>query len=562
MAFFLQLCAKRPRLRVFKTDIGISDVVLCVLLILVLGACASQGIPTGGLKDETQPNLLFVAPKDQSVNVKSRMVEMQFDEYIKVGNLQTALNISPYTEIEYKTTVRKNRLSIVFEEDLKPNTTYTLDFGEAIQDITEGNKALNLRLAFSTGPVIDSLTLKGKVFDLLTGRPLKTCTVSLYDAKDTMDIDQDKPLYITRTDTSGVYQFKNLRAGEYKLYALSEAKPDLIYKGKDELIAFLDANVPLYQSFAGFNLHTVYYDLKPLQVASGRSRKQYFELKLNKKVKDYALSFLDPTLDTVIYHQMTNELITFYHKDNLPTDTLLAKLDVTDSVGNRIQDTVKIKFNESKKAKLVSPIAQELPATGTKILKDQPLPISIKFSKPITGFITDSLLYQQDKDSIWSKFADTDFKWNHNRTQLDITHVFSPQEKIDISARLGTFLSVEGDTVPSKVINYSVASIEEFGSILGEIKGNASNYIVQIINELNVVEQEQIVASKFNFQRLVPGNKKVRVFVDRNNNNQWDKGSFPDRKMPEKVVVTKQVIPLKANWELIIDPIDTEAIDF
>ncbi len=532
-----------------------------LLLVLLYWGCASQGVPTGGLKDETPPNLRVMIPRDQSVNVNTRTITLEFDEFIKTGNLQNELTISPYTEAKFKTNARKNRLEIIFEEDFKPNTTYTINFGTSIQDITEANKVQNLGLAFSTGPVIDSLTLRGRVYDMLTGRPMKACAVSLYNSQDTLDINEDKPLYVTRSDTSGVYQFKNLKMGDYKVYAISEAKPDLIYKGKDEVIGFMKYTLPLSKNLAGVNLRTLYYDLKPLQIASSRSRKQYFELKFNKKVADYKLSFFDKTLDTLVYHQLTNELLTFYHKSNSATDTLLALLEVTDSVGNQIKDTIKVKFNEGRPAKLNVPIVQEYPANGTKILKDQGLPLTFKFSKPILKVNLDSIRFKMDKDTVWSAFTEAAFVWNHNRTELKIEYEFKPLEKVDFSAKQGAFITVEADSVPIKVLAYPVAPIEDFGTVTGTVKGSSSNYIVQIINELNVVEQEQQTKGPFNFQRLIPGNKRVRVFVDSNDNKIWDKGSFKERIVPERVIVDTQIIPLKANWELGIEPIDTDAAD-
>ena len=129
---------------------------------IVLWSCATQSQPTGGPKDKTPPKIVSTIPENQSLNYKGNFIELEFDELIVVANIKNELIITPRIDSEYDFKLRKGRLILEFEEDFKDSTTYTFNFRESIKDLTEGNSA-NALLSFSTGPFLDTGSIKGNI---------------------------------------------------------------------------------------------------------------------------------------------------------------------------------------------------------------------------------------------------------------------------------------------------------------------------------------------------------------------------------------------------------------
>ena len=191
--------------------------VITLASILCILSCANVSSPTGGPRDEEAPQLLSTVPRNNSTNVNSREIILEFDEDVRLDNLSKQLIITPRLDIPYKSQARRNVVTLTFEEKLPENTTFTLSFREAIKDLTEGNSAENLTMAFSTGPFIDSLMLMGNVNNLLTGKPVEKATLGLYQVEDTIDVYNGKPFYFTQADASGQFTFRNLKAGTYNI---------------------------------------------------------------------------------------------------------------------------------------------------------------------------------------------------------------------------------------------------------------------------------------------------------------------------------------------------------
>src|SRR5690349_9935646 len=139
---------------------------LIVLFFLIIGACAKQVAPTGGPKDTIPPVLKSSTPARNQINFKGNTIELEFSEMVMLTNPKEQIIIAPTTTNEYDITNKNRRVIIKFEEDLKDSSTYSINFREAIKDVTEKNPAENLQLAFSTGTYIDSLSIKGNVYDL------------------------------------------------------------------------------------------------------------------------------------------------------------------------------------------------------------------------------------------------------------------------------------------------------------------------------------------------------------------------------------------------------------
>ena len=171
---------------------------------------------TGGAKDETPPKLVASTPENFSTNFVAVEVELEFDEFLKPGSLAQKLIISPVMDQKPEIKIKGKSVQIIFNSELLPDRTYTLNFGDAIADLNESNPIENFMYVFSTGDELDSLEIAGSVTSALTNEPVEGVAVMLYQE----DIDSlpltDLPIYLSLTDKEGQYHLKNLASGSSK----------------------------------------------------------------------------------------------------------------------------------------------------------------------------------------------------------------------------------------------------------------------------------------------------------------------------------------------------------
>lgn len=216
---------------------GIAAAFAAVLAVLA-GACANIGSPDGGPYDETPPHIVATSPREGAVNSRARRITLLFNENIQVSNATEKLVISPpqIEQAEIKSSGR--RISISLKDSLKPSTTYTLDFGDAIIDNTEGNPMGQYAFVFSTGDRIDTLQMSGTVLEAKNLEPVKGILVGVHsDLSDSAFL--SRPLdRVARTDGSGRFTIKGIAPGRYRVYALEDADGDFRFSQKSEKIAF------------------------------------------------------------------------------------------------------------------------------------------------------------------------------------------------------------------------------------------------------------------------------------------------------------------------------------
>jgi hypothetical protein len=544
----------------------------------LLYACASIGTPTGGPKDKKPPVLLNAIPKDQSTNFKGRVITLQFNEYIELKNIKQGLLITPSlsedNDYEYK--IKQPNLTLTFKKDLAPNTTYVLDFGDVVADVTEKNKVENLKLAFSTGSSIDSSFIQGIVRDLYTNKPIIKGTVGIYDAADTLDIEKNKPLYYTKTDSLGRFKLRNLKPAKYKIYALVEdKKKDNIYNGDiEEKIAFLDKPVDLTnRPFALIDeLRVTNYDLKPIKLLRPRKNRHYIEWRASKEIDSYEVKFSDSQYDTTVLHTKEKDFVRFFHTSNTNTDSIEITFTVKDSLGNSATEISKIRFDQVDKLRPIGLSFSEFPKSGTAFepRKDSTYQVNLtfRFNKPMREAINlDSIFYKVSlKDTIGQKLAMSDFRWNENRTEVSISKKIFSKEPINFTLKKGVFTSIENDSSAARpIISYPIKKPDEFGTISGQVRSQQyKSFIIQLLDEgYKQVEQEVANATNFKFTYVKPGKKRIRVLIDENNDGKWQKGDFKKRIPPEKIFFFKEMIEVKPNWDYednLIDLDDTEQI--
>ena len=266
---------------------------LSFTIIYFLTKCASITPPGGGPRDTIPPVLIKSIPEHKSLNFSGNTISLIFDEYLKIENLNKQLIITPIVQDEYEQKIRRNSIELTFPEPFKDSTTYTFNFQDAIQDITEGNITEDNVLAFSTGDYIDSLYINGKVLDLFTNTPVEDLTVCLYLIDDTLDIFNSPPIYLTKTNKEGKYLIENIKNGIYKLYAYNDANSNLKCDMPKEMFGFLSDTISLSENIDSVFLKVQYLDMRDIEIQRAGSSGRYFEIKTNKSLVDYSIYPID-----------------------------------------------------------------------------------------------------------------------------------------------------------------------------------------------------------------------------------------------------------------------------
>ena len=228
-------------------------------LLLTIVSCAKMGQPDGGWFDERPPQVIGATPEDKAVNVKANKIIINFDEYVKIENATENVVVSPPQLEMPEIKGAGKRIIIELKDTLKPNTTYTVDFSDAITDNNESNPLGNYTYSFSTGEQIDTMEVSGHVLEAADLEPVKGILVGLYNNL-TDTIFQHEPLLrVARTDSRGHFVIKGIAPGSYRIYALQDADGNYFFNQKSEKIAF-NHDIVVPSSFPDTRPDTIWRD--------------------------------------------------------------------------------------------------------------------------------------------------------------------------------------------------------------------------------------------------------------------------------------------------------------
>jgi hypothetical protein len=581
--------------------------ILTTIALAIIIGCASVSNPMGGLKDETPPQLVISTPLDQSIEYNQQTVTLTFDEWIKADQLQKELLITPLTEASYEYSQRKNQLTLTFKSQLTDSTTYTLNFRNAIKDITESNIWQNSSIAFSTGTFLDSMQINGTIQSLLTNEPSAEYLVGLYPSTiDTANLRQGKPLYLTSTDQTGRYSITNVKSGQYLLYAFLDKNNNLINNSSSEAYAFHDKKINLIDSTVTIELKSYYRNEDTLKIKNSGPSGKDFKISISKPLFDY--NILATEQPTKLIYSALNEVreeITIY-KENFPslsTDSIQTVITITDSIGQIIKDTFYISFRESKiQNETLKVISKPL----TDIISGQQQ-FQLLLNKPVQRVNYDSIYIGLNDSIILFPITEQQLSFNEHKNILTIStdldkmvvdtliafheksiaesHPDTLQTIQDslqsiqatknstLSVRLqpyliikkGTFTGIESDTLTSLKYSLQFMDIEDYGTIAGNVSDSTTNYIVQLVTDKYILTDSQQTKASYKFNYVKPGKYRIRVIRDSNNNKKWDSGNPLTLQPSEEILHYNELITVKANWEIldinIQTTIDLQSVD-
>jgi uncharacterized protein (DUF2141 family) len=510
-------------------------------------SCAQFVPPTGGKKDEVIPKLINSIPKSEQKNFKDKTISLEFDELVDVSSLRQELLIIPEAEGIFDIRSKSKTVLIKFDKAFKDSTTYTINFRKGIKDLNERNESRNLKLVFSTGNNIDSMKIEGNIKSLLTNQPILDAHVALYKLQDSLDLKKTKPNYFTKSDSSGHYQFENIKSGKYRIYAFMDKNNNLKYETKTEEIGFRNDTIDLVKNLNSINLLMANANNEKPKNQKVLPKAEDYTIQFDKNIKSFIVKF-ENEKDSIPYYGERKEL-KFYNSTQR-TDTLKVNITVTDSSGNALNFIQKIKFREPEKKKKEKRDYITLniqPKIGEVIEKNNRY--KINFDTPILTF--DLNKFKILSDTIREeKLENNNISWNKFKTELIINKTLNIEREVKIEMNRGAFINIKGDSSDRIDLKYPILKSENYALIEGNFEEKKINKIIQIINEKYEVVAEQIAKEKFLFKNIKPGIYLMRIIKDRNENGYWDYGNIEKNIEPEEVTFYVEPIRLKANFEI------------
>lgn len=514
-----------------------------LLALLMFTSCARKGMITGGLMDTIPPVLKLSEPKNSSVGFKAKEIKLYFDEYVKLKDVNKQLIVSPPLSKapEILPGYASKIITIKLKDSLLPNTTYSFNFGESIQDNNEGNPYSQFTYLFSTGNYIDSLEVGGSIKDAFEIKNDNFVSILLYEYNETYSdsvIYKEKPLYVTNTlDSATQFKLKNLKEGTYKLIALKDKNNNYKFDPKSEKIGFVEEPITL-PTDKRFNIKLFQEKLafKPLRVIQGSQQKLW--LAHEGEAKDLSIKVF----------QNDSELpITLTRESNKDSVQIWLPKEATDSLKVWVKHQEKENIFKLKHRKMKSDSLTVSPMiTGSLNFRDT---YKLKSSIPLKNINAEKIrLIKSDSSSV--DFITTYDEWEQ---ELTIRFEKEPSEKYSLTLPKETLLDLYDRPNDSITYNFSTRKFSDYGNLTLQLSGVASYPIIVDLTDSKgkllasqYVEEEGPIA----FQLLQPALFTVRIIYDTNENRVWDSGNFLEKRQPEEVVYLQKPIDVRANWDV------------
>lgn len=548
---------------------------LAFLLMLSFLRCANVVSPTGGPKDTVPPIVLYSTPQNQATDFSDREIHITFDEYVTLNNPNKNILISPPLDNNPEYKLSGKSLIIKFKESLKSDVTYSVNFGEAIKDLHEGNVFKDYSFVFSTGENIDTLTLQGKVLQAFDHKPSADFFVMLYaNDNDSVKIDSlpylSKPYYITKTDKDGNFKFSGLKNDEYMLFALKDGNSNLKFDLPNEDIAFIDSlvcpidNLQLTIDNDSIVSYTLYSFLEEDSIQRLLKKEVPEEGVLRfafrypaKNVKIETLETLPDTFAIFPTHSLNYDTITWYFTPNKDSLSLTINYDTlindTTVMSLKVRKMSNKRNKEDKTVKLLNVTTN---VSGGKLLPEQSLMLS--FKEPVTDVMSrDTSWYIVGKDTIINDLYFEKVDTFGLKYKLDKT--FEPENSYKIIIPDSVFYSFKGLTNDTTAISFTVPALSEYGNIFVTVEkpSDVPQIIVELLDERDKLVRRQIITktSKVDFKYLAPKKYKLKALFDRDCNGRWSPGDFSKKQLPEEVFYHKDVFDVKANWDIDLEEV-------
>lgn len=577
--------------------------IFIIIAAAVMYSCANIGNPSGGPIDKTPPIFMRSNPTPNAVNVKDRKIEIFFDEIVTLKDPSTKIIVSPAQTEMPRMSALGRKVTVELVDSLLPNTTYTIDFSNSIQDNNEDNAIDNFAFAFSTGSVIDSMRVSGYVLDSRTLEPMQSVVVGLQSNLADSAFHKEKLQRVALTNDRGQFTIRNVSPGSYHIFALKDLDRDYKFGNPTEDIAFLDSIiVPSIGSREAAD--TVYNDLNEIDTIMRATRPAYFPndillsmfnedrksqyLANNLRVDSTRISLTFaaasdtlPSLSIVgrndvpdqwytLERSQTNDTLTYWIRPPhlVSADTLMVATTYlrTDTASNLSWGTDTLKFTfQRQKAKKKKKNEETDSLEQIRFMELHPLangtqevyaPLLLQTGTPIERYSREAFHLQRKLQND-TTFYPAEIKSialrdsTLSRRDLMLKVDWEPGAAYTLAVDSLAMTDIYGlQTKPLKV-DFNVRKMEEYGNIVFNIPAVRDSAIVELLDGTDkVVLHTPVKNHRAELLNLQPGKYYARLFIDRNGNGKYDTGNYDMHLQPEETVYYPGAINLKKNWDV------------
>lgn len=583
---------------------NILQVVLGILLFPgMIYSCASIGHPDGGPIDETPPRFVGSNPRAGSTNATRTRIVLEFDEFIKLEKPNEKVVISPPQVRQPEIRPGSKRITVNLLDSLKPNTTYTIDFADAIVDNNEGNPLGDFTFTFSTGDVIDTMAVSGTMLEASNLEPIKGMLVGLHaNLADSAFLTQPFDR-VSRTDSRGRFTIRGIAPGTYRLYGLADADQNFAFTQKSEAIAFHDSLI-IPRLEERLRQDTVWKDTITIDTIIERKYTHYlpddlmlraftekptnqFLVKSERLVPHRFTLYFNVEADTlptlrglnfderdafIIEKTPQNDTVSYWIRDSLvyKVDTLKFALDYlfTDTLQRLVPrtDTLKLasrraigksRASESSRKRRGKEENEPEPtvflnmnvqASAAMDVYDD---IKLTFDEPVLFYDSTAIHLRQKVDTLW---YDVPYLFQQDTIQTRMYHIVSnwePGAEYEFELDSIAFVGLYGLHTDKQTKTFKVKVLEDYLSIYFNITGAHPNSFVELLDAQDrVVRTRRVENGQADFDFLTPGKYGARLIEDMNGNGVWDTGNFEEGIQPEKVYYFPKLLEQKANWQM------------
>ncbi|MDU1891913.1 MAG: Ig-like domain-containing protein [Dysgonomonas sp.] len=579
---------------------------------LLIVSCANMASPSGGDYDFDPPKIVRTSPAMNATQVKKGKITLEFDENVVIKKPSENVIITPPQQSFPVIQTVNKRITVELRDSLIPNTTYTIDFTNSIVDNNEENPLENYSFSFSTGDVVDSLSISGKVLSADNLEPVKGMYVGLHSNLNDTAFTRTKFERISRTDETGGFTIRGVAPGTYKLYALDDTNRDYKYDNPAEAIAFMDALIEPSSEQASRE-DTIYVDTEKKVVDTVKTvaftrflpdniilrsfksdfQRQYLQKneRTGNKLNLYfgaptqmpimePLNF-EPDADWAILEKTAkNDTLTYWVKDQnvMQTDTLAFRITYirTDTLNQSIPYTDTIRFvdrtrkktekEEKKKKDKKDEEKEEITFLDIKnnlsSSWDTHKSIFLEFSEPVTDPLSGKIKIEQMRDSV---YHDISFQMevdslNPRKVTIKNKWGYGNEYRVSIdSAAIHSMYGLWNNKLEQK---FKVKGEDEYGQLAILVGGLDSipSFMELLDKSDKPIRKARVIDNIAVFKDLAPGSYYARIVLDANNNGVWDTGDYEKKIQPEMVCYSPKEFKIRAYSEhfedepWIIDP--------
>lgn len=568
----------------------------------LMAACASMGRPEGGPRDETPPRYLSSAPAPGSVNVSKPKIEILFDENVKIEDALNKIVVSPAQKTPPSINASGRKIIVELRDTMLDSTTYTIDFSDAIRDLNEGNILDGFAIDFATGPTIDSLRISGMVLEARTLEPAQGMLVGVYTNLADSAISTLKFERIARTNQLGQFTVRNLKPGQYNIFALNDINRDYHWD-RSEDVAFFDSAIspeatvtvttdsvttPDGRDSTVTRAKTVFGPCDVLLTWFNENYKaqylQDYKRPENKRLtarmaapadslplltivngpnagrtdREWARLNANATLDTLEYWISDSAVIT---QDSMLVAMRYRRTDTLDRL-TWTTDTLKFFYKppKTKKSKKKDEVTDTVPQLNFLTFQlhgstQQELnkPLAFETSQPLDTILPEGVKLQILRDTVWESLARPAIKPDTAAGLLRYTMPYDWEggAKYRLTVDSAAVIGMYGEWNRPLKVEFTVKQPEDYANIYFKIGDTDAPLIVELLSGGDKpVATAPLKGGFAEFNFVNPGTYYARAFIDANGNGEWDTGDMKTRRQPEEVYYYPKKLNIRKNWDV------------